>query len=63
MTPLELILSKIPDFGKCRACGTAHPLASAAAAAKGIWGNAAAAASSFKNPRRNLDGVKNRKIF
>jgi len=24
MIPLELILSKIPDFGKCRACGAAE---------------------------------------
>jgi len=38
MTPLELILSKNPNFGKCRAAGAAHLLSSAAAAAKGVWG-------------------------
>jgi len=32
--PLELILSKIPDFEKCRACGAALLPASAAAARK-----------------------------
>jgi hypothetical protein len=54
MTPLELILSKIPDLVKCRACGAAHLPASAATAAFPPDPFSLAAAAFFpKNPPKS----------
>jgi len=52
-TPFELILSEIPDFGKCRAAGAARPHRRRLRREKGVWGKevAAAAASSEKSAK------------
>jgi len=56
MTPLELILSKIPDFGKCRAAGAALllPSSAAAAAKRGLGGNSGRSRLLF--PKKSAEG-------
>jgi len=66
MSPLELILSEIPDFEKCRRVrrdGTPPP-ASAAAARKGVWGKGiAAAAFSFQKSPPSADSQSPQKFL